>query len=61
MLDKFGTWGFSMFVGFVAIFFGISVLLVIGSLFELDMLHWFILGAIACYYVGKFIRERTGM
>ena len=61
MLDKFGTWGFSIFIGFVAIFFGLSVLLVIGSLFEADMLHWFILASIVCYYLGKFIRERTEM
>jgi hypothetical protein len=59
MLNSFDP--FNMLVGFIAMLCGLTVLVVCVVLFESGVLHWFILGAIACYYLGKFIRERTGI
>jgi len=59
MLKNFDP--FDMFIGFVAILWGLTILSLIVVLFEDNILHWFILCLISCYYIGKFIRERTGI
>ena len=61
MLDKFGTWGFSMFVGLVFILGGFTAGFMVVVLFNDGILHWIILFMVASYYLGKFIRERTGL
>ena len=59
MLKNFDP--FNMFIGFVAMLCGLTALVVVVAMLEANILHWFILGIIACYYLGKFIRERTGL
>jgi len=59
MLKNFDP--FNMFIGFIAMLCGVTILFLVVVLFEDNILHWFILCLIACYYLGNFIRERTGL
>ena len=52
---------FDIFIGFVAMLCGLISLALVVAMLEANFLHWFILGVIACYYLGKFIRERMGL
>jgi hypothetical protein len=59
MLKNFNP--FDIFIGIVAMLCGLAAFAIVAVLFNDGILHWFILCLIACYYLGKFIRERTGL
>lgn len=59
MLKNFNP--FDIFIGIVAMLSGLTAVFMVVVLFNDGILHWFILFMVACYYLGKFIRERTGI
>jgi hypothetical protein len=59
MLKNFNP--FDIFIGLVAMLGGFTAIFMVVVLFNDGILHWIILIIIASYYLGKFIRERTGL
>ena len=59
MLKNFDP--FDMLIGMTAALMIFTVAVVSYAMFEADILHWAILILVACYCLGKFIRERTGI
>ena len=59
MLKNFNP--LDIFIGIVFILCAFTAGFMVVVLFNDGILHWIILIIIASYYLGKFIRERTGL